>query len=221
MQPPRRYNEGMKTLRIIEDQDPSNPRENDNLGTLACFHRRYTLGDVQPRINPRDYEASLPPESLVLPVYMYDHGGLALSTTPFSCQWDSGQLGIIHVSPQRIEEEYGADTPETRALAAQVLRAEIAEYHCYVAGEAYGYEVLDEAGNTLDSCFGFLGRDAIDNGLAHHLDDELLGLLPQACQAAGMSCDEQKLAELRAQIQARQLENTSPTPATPARQKRI
>jgi hypothetical protein len=29
------------------------------------------------------------------PVYAYSHGGLALSTTPFSSPWDSGVLGYI------------------------------------------------------------------------------------------------------------------------------
>jgi hypothetical protein len=32
-------------LEIIKDDNPINPRENDNLGTMICFHTRYSLGD--------------------------------------------------------------------------------------------------------------------------------------------------------------------------------
>jgi len=33
-------------LRIIQDEDPRNPRtEEDNLGTMVCWHSRYNLGD--------------------------------------------------------------------------------------------------------------------------------------------------------------------------------
>lgn len=33
--------------KIVRDEDPMNPRENDNLGTMYCAHRRYNLGDKQ------------------------------------------------------------------------------------------------------------------------------------------------------------------------------
>ena len=36
------------TIKIIHDPDIESPRDWDNLGTMACWHRRYTLGDEQP-----------------------------------------------------------------------------------------------------------------------------------------------------------------------------
>ena len=30
----------------------SNPRDWDNLGVMACWHRRYDLGDEQPQCSP-------------------------------------------------------------------------------------------------------------------------------------------------------------------------
>lgn len=30
------------------------------------------------------------------PLFMYDHSGISISTSPFSCQWDSGRIGMIY-----------------------------------------------------------------------------------------------------------------------------
>jgi len=34
-------------IELFNDEDPMNPRECDNLGTMVCWHDRYTLGDEQ------------------------------------------------------------------------------------------------------------------------------------------------------------------------------
>ena len=36
---------GPYVLVIQPDDDPFNPREDDNFGKMVCFHRRYHLGD--------------------------------------------------------------------------------------------------------------------------------------------------------------------------------
>ena len=47
-------------IQIISDEDPMHPRKEwDNLTTMACWHRRYHLGDIQPKESPREYLASL------------------------------------------------------------------------------------------------------------------------------------------------------------------
>jgi hypothetical protein len=33
------------TLTIDVDENPSDPREDDNLTKMICFHKKYTLGD--------------------------------------------------------------------------------------------------------------------------------------------------------------------------------
>ena len=33
---------------------------------------------------------------LMLPLYLYDHSGITMNTTGFSCPWDSGQVGWIY-----------------------------------------------------------------------------------------------------------------------------
>ena len=48
-----------KILQIYHDTDSSSPREWDNLGTMACWHDRYNLGDIQPDGNPEQFITSL------------------------------------------------------------------------------------------------------------------------------------------------------------------
>jgi hypothetical protein len=42
-------------IELIYEDDPGSPREWDNVGTMVCWHRRYNLGDTQPRCSPDDY----------------------------------------------------------------------------------------------------------------------------------------------------------------------
>jgi hypothetical protein len=100
------------TIEIVQDMDPIDPRENDNLGTMLCYHRRYDLGDSKDRKeywpNPEDAKALAEREDVVwLPLYMYDHSGITISTAPFSCPWDSGQLGIIFITKDDAVAEFG------------------------------------------------------------------------------------------------------------------
>ena len=59
---------------------------------------------------------------LILPVYMYEHSGIALSTGSFSDNWDSGQVGWIYTSHKNIIKEYGSLTEETIQKARKALQ---------------------------------------------------------------------------------------------------
>ena len=51
-------------VRIIADPDPINPRkESDNLGVMVCWHRRYNLGDEQPRESADEWLTALAVEA--------------------------------------------------------------------------------------------------------------------------------------------------------------
>jgi hypothetical protein len=43
------------TIEISQDEDATSPRENCNVGTMVCWHRRYKLGDEQPKEDPSAY----------------------------------------------------------------------------------------------------------------------------------------------------------------------
>ena len=146
---------------IEYDDDAWNPREWDNLGTMVCWHGRYILGDKQPKISPDEYLEDLPKGTVTLPLYLYDHGGITMKTSPFSCPWDSGQVGFIYVTPETMKQEM-VDTPER---AAEILTNEVETYDQYLRGEVYRYTVAkgvtcdhdDTHWEAVDSCGDFFG----------------------------------------------------------------
>ena len=150
----------MLNLRIERDESPESPREWDNLGTMACWHRRYNLGDEQPEESPTDFVASLPKGTVVLPLYLYDHSGITMRTTAFSCPWDSGQVGLIYATPERIRKEYGCKriTKATIEKVNKRLVGEVETYDQFLTGDVWYYSVEDEEGKVLDSCGGFYGE---------------------------------------------------------------
>jgi len=148
-------------LSIVVDPDPSSPREWDNLGTMACWHCRYTLGDEQPKETATEFLANLPEGTITLPLYLYDHSGLAIRTSPFSCPWDSGQVGHIYATPAKLKEEYEGYYPpsEWPDRARKVMEGEVKTYNDFLSGSVYGYVIEDSSGKHIDSCWGFFGLD--------------------------------------------------------------
>jgi hypothetical protein len=149
-------------ITVHYDHDPINPRDpswNSRVGTMACWHKRHRLGDVQPSESLSEYKAELPDDAVILPIYMYEHGGITIATKPFSCMWDSGQLGIIWAVPT---DEMDADTIKA------VLKAEVEQYDWYLQGLVYGFMAHNDG--EEDSCWGFDGDDEnliIENMLEH------------------------------------------------------
>jgi len=152
--------ERIETKRFIADiyidDMPYSPREDDNLGTLIAFHSRYDLSDDDNWTKEELIEHVAKEDVLSLPVYMYEHSQVALSTEPFSCSWDSGQVGYIFVSHAEIIECYGKLDLDT---AKKCLETEIDEYGLYLNGEVYGYKVYRKDGEDVNSCWGYIGYD--------------------------------------------------------------
>jgi hypothetical protein len=147
---------------IKQDEDPESPREWGNLGIMVCFHKRYNLGDEtdikSSMFDGRDeLKQHLEEEEgalHILPLYLMDHSGLAMSTSPFSCPWDSGQVGFIYATKETIEMT--GVSPENVEAG---LIAEVKIYDQFLTGDVWGYTIVDDDGEILDSCCGFYGRD--------------------------------------------------------------
>lgn len=145
------------TIYIERDEYSDSPRNWDNLGTMACHHRNYKLGDKQVE-HPLD---AVPPDAeVMLPLYLYDHSGVTMRTRPFSCYFDSGQVGYIYVTRDEILAEYGGKrlTKSKREKARRVLQAEVEIYDQWLVGDVWGYIVKD-MDSVYDSCYGFFGYD--------------------------------------------------------------
>lgn len=172
----------MRLLKIVSDENPEDPRKWSNLGTMVCWHRRYRLGDRHEFGSPEEFWNYIEREGgqknfIILPLYLYDHSGLIMSDRPFDDPWDSGQVGWIYASHDKIRKEFGVKevTPEVRQRVFNIFKAEIKEYNYYLQGRVYGFIAYSWTENGLepeDSCWGFYGEDPSQNGLLDQIPPE-------------------------------------------------
>lgn len=199
-----------------DDHGDNNPRDWDNLGTMCCNHRRYSLGDpgkhnmnaddvidevlssevkdkleawkdreYRKRVGPlegKDYEvesaklekdfaekrrAAFDEVAISLPLYLYDHSGITMNTTGFSCRWDSGMVGIIYITREKILKEFSRKvlTKSLREKVLASLKIEVETYDHHLTGAVYGFSTKDAEGEVIDSCGGFFGYDHKASGL--------------------------------------------------------
>jgi len=179
---------GNYITRTYQDDSTESPRDWDNLGTMVCFHKRYDLGD-KTDYRSEDYDSweelkngieENEGEIVILPLYLYDHSGITISTSSFSCQWDSGQIGFIFVSKHKIEKE-GIDVTKVE----EYLKSEVETYDQYLRGDVYGYKVFKvstcnlghEHEEEIESCWGFYGDEECmteaEGVLKYHQEDSV------------------------------------------------
>ena len=163
-------------LEIFDDLNPCSPREFDNLGTMVCFHRRYNLGD-KTELKSSDFSSWEELENylykeenalIAIPVFMYDHSGLWINTTGFSCPWDSGQVGYIYISKEKVRGEYSCKriSKKLKKMIREMLCSEVDLYNDYLCGNVYGFTLTDKKNaEEIDSSCGFYGTDYIENGI--------------------------------------------------------
>jgi hypothetical protein len=176
-------------LKIEQDTDPMNPRtEWDNLGTMVCFHNRYDLGD-KTDYRSEDYngwdelkEGIIENEGdiVILPLYLYDHSGITISTNPFNCNFDSGRIGFIFVSKHTIKKE-GID--ETKVI--EYLENEVETYDKYLTGDVYRYEIYEvetcslghEHKTLIECCGSYMSEEECESegqSVLQHLEKEFV-----------------------------------------------
>ncbi len=134
-----------------------------------------------------------------LPLYLYDHSGITMRTSPFSCPWDSGQVGFIYVTKEKARKEYGNLTKSNLEKVTKYMEGEVEVYASYLEGACYGYvvkdisdwpqyceeneideddegyefqEYVDEA-DEIDSCWGYYGYDHKESGLMENADNAI------------------------------------------------
>lgn len=180
-----------RIFRMFQDEHPESPREWDNLGTMVCFHRRYSLGDKDIPFSSDDFAGWNEMEeyilksldaAVVLPLYLYDHSGITMNTTGFSCRWDSGQVGFIYITKDKIMKEYSVKriSQVLKEKVKKMLINEVTAYDQYLTGDVYGFEILKitkcNEGHSHesheDSCSGFYGNDINKNGILDHISKE-------------------------------------------------
>lgn len=133
-----------------------------------------------------------------LPLYLYDHSGITMSTGSFGDRWDSGQVGYIYTDKKTIMETGGMLQNEKgnyvkitdknwKKAAYRWMEGEVKVYDQYLTGEVYGiiteeYDAKEDDWEEKDSCWGFFNdkwgdeliKDvALDFGVSETLYDTM------------------------------------------------
>jgi len=144
---------------------------------------------------------------VILPLHLYEHSGMTMNTSGFSCPWDSGQVGFIYVSRKAAKAEYGYPelkepgwTAAMEQRCVEALKNEVKVYDQFLQGDVYGFEVQklvyafeqpveaeepdpdddDLPWSDGDSCWGFFGDDVEESGMLDHAGAFLLPALKEA-----------------------------------------
>jgi hypothetical protein len=154
-----------KKVEVYHDEGAMNPIHDFDMATgFYFFHKRYDVGHKH-EIDTDLYDSyadlangEFGEKDLVLPVFCYSKRVFELSLTPFSCPWDSGQLGFAVVHDHIIQDEFDGD----RIKALNCLKAELELYNHYLNGRTYGYISYDAEGNDIN-------RQLSINGIISHI----------------------------------------------------
>lgn len=148
------------TINIYFDEFAEQPFQNKEVEVeFFFFHKRYSLSQDQDRhgFKSSDFESWEEMEEAILrkfrpkcllPVYMYDHSGLSISTSPFGCRFDSGQVGFVFVP-----SDSDVDGDEKAKTICEDL---VHSIDMWLSGNCWGYEIIDTDGSLLDACWSFV-----------------------------------------------------------------
>jgi len=165
-------------IEIHQDCSPDSPRNWDNVGILCTSHRQYDL-ENETKINFSDFSSwgeirdelvkthkAIP--ALIFPLFMLDHSTQHIRfNRDFSdCgdygRWDSGQIGYIYTTRERLIASLGYP-PNFRLTNARImdiqniLEQEIQTWDDYGNGLVYGFIIRNPEGQDVDSCWGYIG----------------------------------------------------------------
>ena len=164
-------------FKLYYDENPTDPREDYNLSKMVCFHKRYNLGDDHD-LKSDDFDGWDEMEKyitgtenpiVIKPLYLYDHSGIAISTSPFGCRWDSGQIGFVYIRKEDVRNQFSIKRCGQNMVERcdVLLEGEVDTYGKYLQGQVYGYEIIkvvvDEDGNEheegLERCGDYLDEE--------------------------------------------------------------
>jgi len=162
------------TIKIEAEENPQDPREpgfQDHLGTMICFHKRYSLGDETDLTfdefdgwkDLKKYIIKELKSICIMPIYMYDHSGITIQTTPYGDNWDSGQIGFIYCT-EKDRDKMGTQKKDLE----RILMGEVKEYDKYLTGEIYRYSIFKYDEDLNIGCGNWYGdqKDIIKDARA-------------------------------------------------------
>ncbi len=159
----RTFRHAGRQVEIHQDVDAESPRDMfDNLSTLVGWHRRTTVGDkkVEP-CTEKELRAQVRAEGdtvlAILPLHLYEHGGMSVSTGAYSDTFDSGQVGWAYVTRSRAKRMGCTGRKYGKAWLEKAIRSEVRDYDSYLTGAVYGFIIRGREGEVLESTWSYIG----------------------------------------------------------------
>lgn len=180
------------TAEIVQDQSGDtcgDPRDADNLGKIVHWHQRYTIASDAERVDDDRFRSITHIERFlgiveqavcIVPLGMVDHSGVTFyaGSGSHACDaggWDSGQVGFVYTTAERVRElcgEYPYKPRDFDGTADEWLRkqlvSEIRALAAYAEGNVFFHRITNPEGEEVDSCYGYLavsgdGDDGLDD----------------------------------------------------------
>jgi hypothetical protein len=163
-------------LKVQQDDDATFPRDWENLCTIVYAHPTYTIGDIAGSSNSVPAEKEL---ACRVPVYLLDHSGLSVSTTPFNCPWDSGQVGEAYVTKAQARNWLGVKRLTAKSInkVKEIIEGEVATLDQYFSGRVYSYELFNDNNELIDECSDVYELEGMLDCEYHHLIESALAKL--------------------------------------------
>ena len=141
---------GMRVTKTI-DEYPTNPREcGDNLTTMICHCRNYSLGDVKESEKFTGYDSLKELKQALVeyygemayikPLSLYDHSIQTLAIGEPTDMWDSGYVGFIFVTKEQARKWFNVKriTKSVIEKIEKLAQSEVEEYNkVWLWGEVY------------------------------------------------------------------------------------
>jgi hypothetical protein len=130
----------INVVALEDDTDFYRP-EKHPLFTLTHRHRDYVFGDD----TFRDLDELPDADDVIsLPVYMYDHSGITINTTGFSCPWDSGKVGVVYVyKDAALQHGYELHHHAGIEKVKDDLRAHVQMWDDYISNNIWEYTIYE------------------------------------------------------------------------------
>ena len=149
------------TLTVFEDdiEDPREYYKDTNMSKMICFHRRYQLGDKHNFKTPSEfnewYNKNKDKVACIMPLYLLDHSGLAISIHDFKDPWDSGQVGYVYILKETLKEHGMADDIGSYDVCRTMIETEVDEYDNWLRGipQYYAFNITDQNDEPIE-CMG-------------------------------------------------------------------
>lgn len=174
---------GKFKIEIEQEEYPMNPRSNDNISKMVCFHRRYNLGDNH-NYKHENYDSWDEMEkdiirkektACIIRLFLYDHSGITISTTSFNDRWDSGTVGFIFITKKDLRKNFLKKRLSKKLIERcnSIIEGEVYEYDSYLRGDVYTMSTYEN--NELIDCIGeFYGDNFWENGMSSNVSKEMI-----------------------------------------------